>query len=73
MKRLRLLLAASLLLVTLAIVPAMAGQMPGGITSTPPPPAESSATGEMPFGATPAIDPVTEFTLSLLQSLLALF
>lgn len=48
------------------------GDMPYGVTSSSPS-ADASVTGEMPFGVTSGIDPVTEFTLGLLQSVLALF
>jgi len=64
--------ATILLTVVLAASPALAGDMPGGVTS-PSPSSDASLTGEMPQGLTSAIDPVTEFTLSLLQSLLSLF
>jgi hypothetical protein len=46
--------------------------MPTGITATSPS-SGASVTGNMPTGVTSAIDPVTEFTLGLLQSVLALF
>jgi hypothetical protein len=48
------------------------GQMPMGATSTSPS-SDASVTGNMPYGVTSAIDPVTEFTLTLLQSVLSLF
>ena len=92
MNRVRLLCATTLLTVVLAASPALAGDMPLGITSLPPSPArasvagdmpggvtstapssDASVTGEMPQGVMSAIDPVTEFTLSLLQSVLSLF
>jgi hypothetical protein len=62
-----------LLTVVLAASTALAGNMPFGVTSPPPPPAEGSATGEMPQGVTSEIDSVTAFTLNLVQNLLALF
>jgi hypothetical protein len=92
MNRVRQLCATTLLTLVLAASPALAGDLPMGVTSPPPPPAENSiagqmpfgvtstspstevsVTGEMPFGVTSAIDPVTEFTLNLLQSVLSLF
>lgn len=92
MNRVRRLCATTLLTIMLVASPALAGDMPLGITSPPPSPArasvagdmpggitspssslDASVTGDMPLGVTSAIDPVTEFTLSLLQSLLALF
>jgi len=51
MNRARRLCATTLLTVVLAASPALAGDMPGGITS-PPPKAEVSATGQMPGGVT---------------------
>ena len=83
--------ATTLLTVVLAASPALAGDMPGGVTSPPPraevsatgqmpggitstsPSSEASVIGEMPQGLTSAIDPVTEFALTLVQSLLSLF
>ena len=88
MNRVRLLCATTLLTVVLAASPTLAGEMPQGVTSQPPTPtlagnmptgvtstssSEASMTGEMPQGVTSAIDPMTAFTLNLLQSLLALF
>jgi hypothetical protein len=84
--------ATTLLTIVLASSPALAGEMPFGVTSSPPPPpqasvagdlpmgatssspsSEDSVTGHMPQGVTSAVDPVMEFTLGLLQSVLALF
>jgi hypothetical protein len=48
------------------------GDLPCGVTSTSPS-SQASVTGEMPFGVTSAIDPLTDFTLSLLQNLLSIF
>lgn len=48
------------------------GQMPGGASSTSTS-TGASLTGDMPQGVTLAIDPATEFTLSLLQSVFSLF
>jgi hypothetical protein len=48
------------------------GDMPYGVTSTSTSP-DDSVNGDMPFGVTQEIDPVMEFTLGLLQSVLALF
>jgi hypothetical protein len=48
------------------------GDLPMGVTSTSTSP-DGSVTGEMPFGVTPEVDPVMEFTLGLLQSVLAFF
>lgn len=73
MNRVRRMCATTLLSVVLAASSVLAGNMPQGVTSSPPSPAESSVTGNMPQGVTSGIDPVTEFTLSLLQSLLSLF
>jgi hypothetical protein len=56
----------------LAASSALAGDMPLGITSSSPSP-DASVTGHLPQGVTSVIDPLTEFTLSLLQSMLALF
>ena len=72
MKRLRFSFAVGILTIAFAVSTAIAGQMPMGVTSQPPAP-EASVTGNMPLGAASAIDPVTEFTLSLVQSLLSLF
>jgi hypothetical protein len=88
MKRVRQLCGTLLLTLMLATSSAIAGQLPMGVTS-PPPPTETSATGDMPQGATSSseasvtgnmpygdtavIDPVTGLALSLLKSLLALF
>lgn len=89
MNRFRQLCATTLLTVLLAASPALAGEMPFGVASPPPPQpqnsiagqmpgpgvtsASPSVTGEMPQGLTSAVNPVTEFTLNLLQSLFALF
>jgi hypothetical protein len=92
MKRLRILFVASILPVVFAVSTAIAGQMPTGVTSPPPPSAENSVTGQMPggvtslspstedsvtgdlpMGVTSAVDPATEFTLNLLQSMFSLF
>lgn len=72
MNRVRRLCATTLLTVVLAASPALAGEMPQGLTSSSPS-SEASVTGEMPQGFTSTIDPVTEFALALVQSLLALF
>jgi hypothetical protein len=48
------------------------GEMPMGVTSSSTS-TDGSLTGDMPLGVTSDVDPVTEFTLSLLQSVLALF
>jgi hypothetical protein len=50
----------------------VAGNMPTGVTSSSTT-SDASVTGEMPCGVASAVDPLTEFTLSLLQSVLALF
>lgn len=87
MNRFRQLCAITLLAMLLVASPALAGEMPLGVTSTPPPTetsatgnmptgvtsSETSATGNMPFGDTSEIDPVTGLALNLLKSLLALF
>ncbi len=72
MNRVRLLCVTTLLAVVLAASPALAGDMPMGITSSSPS-SEASVTGNMPQGVTSVIDPVTEFMLNLLQSVLSLF
>jgi hypothetical protein len=51
MNRVRQLCATILLTVILAASPALAGDLPCGVTS-PPPPAEDSVTGQMPYGIT---------------------
>ncbi len=60
---------------------AFAGDIHCGVVSTPPPP-PASVMGEMPDGVTATdeessetsfVDPVTEFTLNILQGLLSLF
>ena len=73
MNRVRKLCATTLLAVVLAASPASAGDMPFGVTSSPPPSSDASVTGEMPMGVTSENDPVTELMLSVLQSVLALF
>jgi hypothetical protein len=72
MNRVRRLCATTLLTVVLAASPALAGEMPQGLTSSSPS-SGASVTGEMPQGLTSTIDPVTEFALTLVQSLLSLF
>ena len=66
-------------------IPALAGEMPIGSPTTPPPSQPQAATvnGEMPIGLTgqeetgsgevSATDSATEIALNLLQSVLALF
>jgi hypothetical protein len=88
MNRFRQLCAKTLLTLVLAASPALAGEMPQGLTSTPPPvetsvagempqgatsSSEGSVTGDMPYGVTSEIDPVTGLALNLLKSLLSLF
>jgi hypothetical protein len=51
MKRVHLLCATTLLTMVLAASPALAGHLPMGVTSTPPP-TETSVTGQMPMGVT---------------------
>ncbi len=76
MKRIQRLIATFVLTLALALS-AAAGNMPTPGIQSPPPSAE--ATGNMPTpgvaatDSTSGIDPVTAFTLNLLQSLLALF
>jgi len=80
MRNLKNLCAVCVLSLVLAL-PAIAGEMPGGVTAVPPSPTQqASAQGEMPTGVAgempggiTATDPATEVLLSLLQSLLALF
>lgn len=50
----------------------VAGDMPQGVTSSSPS-SDDSVTGHLPQGVTSADDPVMEFTLGLLQSVLAFF
>jgi hypothetical protein len=76
MKRIQRLIATLVLTLALALS-AVAGNMPTpGIQQ---PPQSTEATGNMPgpgveaTDSTGGIDPVTEFTLTLLQSLLSLF
>jgi hypothetical protein len=89
MTRVRQLCAATLLTVVLAVSSALAGNMPMGAASEPPPPAgdsvagdmpggintssDASLTGDMPQGVVLGIDPVTDSMLGMLQSVLALF
>lgn len=47
------------------------GDLPMGANSSSPSP-DASVAGQIPYGVTSSVDPVTEFTLSLLQSLLSL-
>jgi hypothetical protein len=88
MKSLRKVLALVVLTLVLTCS-AFAGEMSTGVTQPPPRQPSASVTGEMSTGntataggtvvgdigtgAAPAVDPVTEIVLSLLQSLLALF
>jgi hypothetical protein len=72
MRSFRISVAAGILTVVFAVSPAIAGQMPTGVTSPLPSP-DASVTGDMPQGVTSAIDPVTDFALTLVQSLLSLF
>jgi hypothetical protein len=73
MNRFRQLCATTLLVVLLSTSPVLAGDMPGpGVTSSSPS-SDASVTGNMPTGITLAIDPVTEFTLTLWQGVLSLF
>ena len=67
MKKLKLSLVATALTLALAI-PALAGNMPCGVTSTP---LKQTATAEV--SQTTALDPLTELALSLIQSALSLF
>jgi len=88
MNRVRQICATTMLAMVLVASPALAGDMPGGLTS-PQTSTESSATGNLPMGDTSSsetsvtghlpqgdtleIDPVTGLALSLLKSLLSLF
>lgn len=79
MKKLKLFLAAIGLMLALA-VSAFAGDMPCGVTSTPPSqPATAVASDTETTSSsgtvseTTAVDPVMELALSLLQSVLSLF
>ena len=71
MKIFRRFVAAAVLTMSLTIV-ALAGdiQAPGIISEPPPPP--TSVTGDIQAPGIVAPDPVTEATLSLLQSLLSI-
>jgi hypothetical protein len=81
MKHLRQFCVASILTVVLALS-AFAGDIECGVVAPPPPPA-ASAMGDIECGLTDingtqsietaSIDPVTDFTLNILQSMLALF
>lgn len=68
MKYLQLILAASALMLVL-VLPAFAGHMDTPFTSPQPPPPKICDTGCSGVSA----DPFTEITLSLAQSILALF
>ena len=70
MKRLRHLCAATILTFTVTLA-ALAGDMQCGVINSPT--RQASVTGDMATGATVTVDPVTEFTLNVLQSLLSLF
>lgn len=80
MKRIQRLIVTFILTLALAFS-AVAGDMPGpGNTPTPPAstategmPDGVSATGDMPGPGAVTLDPLTEFTLNLLQSVLSLF
>lgn len=78
MKRIQRLIATFVLTLALAFS-AVAGDMPTPGIVEPPPPPSTAVRGDMPCpgveatSSTSGIDPVTEFTLSLLQSLLSLF
>jgi hypothetical protein len=77
MKRTQRLVATFVLTLALACS-TMAGHIPGPGVQQPPPPT-TEATGDMPgpgaeaTDSTSSIDPVTQLTLTLLQSLLTLF
>lgn len=79
MKTLRRLCAAFVLTLALTLS-AFGGQIETGVTTAPPPPPDTAATGQIETGITgeissgvTATDPVTEIALNLLQSLLSLF
>jgi hypothetical protein len=82
MNRLRQFCATTILMFTL-IFPTFAGEIATGVTQSSPPQQTESVTGEIATGImatndtpnteTTSFDPVTEFGLSILQSLLALF
>lgn len=67
MKKLKLSLVVTALTLALTL-PALAGNMPCGVTSTSP---SQPATAEV--SQTTALDPMTELALSLVQSALSLF
>lgn len=83
MKQLRLFLAATALALSL-VVSTSGGEILCGVTSQPPaqPPASTAANetsagvpaiSETASGEAPAVDPVTEIVLNLIQSVLSLF
>jgi hypothetical protein len=82
MKRLRIPLAATILVLALS-VPAFAGDMWAGITSQPPSQPTASATGDIQCGVAPTsettnsetitVDPVAGSMLQLMVSVLSLF
>jgi hypothetical protein len=62
MNRVRQLCATTLLTLVLAASPALAGDLPMGVTS-PPPPTENSVTGDLPMGVT-STSPSTEVSVT---------
>jgi hypothetical protein len=79
MKKLKIFLAATILTLALAVT-AFAGDMPCGITSSPPSqPATTvasdteTAPSSGTVSETTAVDPVTEIALNFIQSVLSLF
>jgi hypothetical protein len=82
MKHLRQLCATAVLTFALAFS-SFAGTIDCGVVSPPPPPNPASITGDMATGITAAdgtsapktafVDPATDFTLNILQSVLSLF
>jgi hypothetical protein len=82
MNRLRQFCAATVLTLSIALT-VFAGDMATGVAQLPPPPPQAvSAIGDVNCGCTVTneestetslVDPVTEFTLNILQSFLSLF
>lgn len=79
MKQLKRFLAATVLTLAL-VVSALAGDMPCGVTSTPPSLTATAAASDTETTSTSgtaseitAVDPVTEIALGILQRLLSLF
>jgi hypothetical protein len=81
MNRLRHFCAATVLTLTFAFA-VFAGDMATGVVQSPPPPTHASVIGDISCGFTAMhktttetsfVDPVTQFTLNIMRSVLALF